>query len=168
LVALGGVAAAAFVVGGVVWLARARPISGTSSAGKAAASRPALSRPPSTVAVPTLIPAGSLGDQSDAATVAHLITTRLGGASSAGSPAAASSLTTVPAPPGAQAVDTVCFAQTQAAVGAAAGSPDTLRFTAALQWRGQPAIAVVLAGPKGLAGAVMKVGDCSLLTVLPF
>lgn len=122
----------------------------------------------STVAPPR--PVTDLGEQSDAAAVARLITAALSSSSSPTlaplslSAGGASGAVTFPtAPPGGA---TSCDDEARAAVGPQASGAAVDHVT--LIWRGQPAVAVVFGGSAGRSGAIMSTLSCGLLAVLPF
>ena len=174
-----GVAAAVILVGGLVGIiARSSSTSskGASTAAPATVAKGAVSGglsstvpgvSSSSVApvygVANQPPLRDLGDQSDAQTVARLVTEALAAPSASAGPllvpAAAS---TTPAP---TVAPTPCVAEAASALGIAGN--DAPRYAASLTWRGQAAVAVVFSMADRLAGAVMKTAGCSLLATLP-
>jgi hypothetical protein len=161
--AAAGIAAAVIVVGGVVALSR----NGTSHTSTTAG----LAQPSSasTSVAPDAANAGDLGDQSDPAALARRVTNavaqRSGAAAATAPEFGATTVAGQSAAPRDQLAPATCVAQAAAASGVVGRpSPD---LVAPLRWRGEPALVVVFSRPGGLAGAVMRLADCSVLVVLP-
>ncbi|HEX3539252.1 MAG TPA: hypothetical protein VHT75_02305 [Acidimicrobiales bacterium] len=170
-----GVAAAAVlaIVGLAVLLGRSHPSVPATTAARAPAAGggAAPSSPTSATLAPALAnPPADLGNQTDAATVAQLVRAATqpatSGPSSSGAQAGAASSGPAPSVNGGQPL-VVCESSARNATGLAADSSATVRYQARLVWRDQPAVVVVFSRSGGLAGAIIKTADCSVLAVLP-
>ncbi|MDQ1393557.1 MAG: hypothetical protein QOF30_2534 [Acidimicrobiaceae bacterium] len=165
--AAAGIAAAVIVVGGAVALSRGRTTSRASTTAGLAPQSSSSTRP-----TPDAAASGSsadLGDQSDPSVLAHRVSAAVGqrvsGSAAAEPGFGATTIAGPTAPSGDQRAAPTCVAQAATATGAADNpAPD---LVATLRWRGEPAVVVVFSRPGGLAGAVMRQADCSLLVVLP-
>ena len=161
--AAAGIAAAVIVVGGVVALSRNGASHTSTTAGLAQPSSA------STSVAPDVANAGDLGDQSDPAALARRVTSavaqRSGAAAALAPEFGATTVAGQSAAPRDQLASATCVVPAAAASGVAGeSSPD---LVAPLRWRGEPAVVVVFSRPGGLAGAVMRLADCSVLVVLP-
>jgi hypothetical protein len=160
-----GIAAAVIAVGVVVSQSRGGSSHSTTTAGLAQPSSASTTAPARGASASP----GDLGDQSDPAALARLVTNAVGqraGGDAAAAPAfGATTVAGAAVAPRDQLSTPTCATQA-ATASRVAGSP-TPDYVAAVRWRGEPAVVVVFSRPGGLAGAVMRPADCSVLIVLP-
>ncbi|MGH9124014.1 MAG: hypothetical protein ACRDZ8_04710, partial [Acidimicrobiales bacterium] len=173
LVGVGVGAAAAAVLVFSLLSGLGRSVSTTSSSSKVAnsangAAASANAGAPTSTVGPAR-PLTDLGEQSDAAAVARLITAALSSSSTVlapVSPSAAGASSGGALFPELGSGVPSCDDEARAAVGSQASGIAVDHVT--LIWRGQPAVAVVFAGSAGRSGAIMSTLSCGLLAVLSF
>jgi hypothetical protein len=162
-----GIAAAVVVVGGIVAVTRQSKPSRTTASSSSLAAGASVS---STTAPAFAAQPGSrdLGEQSDAAVVAQLVTAAQGAAGATPNLAVPGITSTVSRDRGASPDLTLppCVTEARSAIGARADSA-TVALVATLRWRGQPAVVDVFAVPGGQAGVIMTAEGCSFLSLLP-
>lgn len=131
------------------------------------------SQAPTTSIAPSAPAPTDLGEQSDATAVARAITAVLSLPSTTPAPTTQAPLAaSVNGAPTSEptfstgGIGSGCDSPAQVAL--RLPGPETVVYQATLRWRGQPAVAVVFAGPAGRSGAVMSTPTCSLLAVLAF
>jgi len=169
-----GIAAAVVVVAGIVSLmSRSHPSNTTALSHLSVGASGASTTVPALAPVPVPGAAAGpatrdLGEQSDAAVVAQLVTASeraagvgpdlaVGGVTStaARNPAASAELPAVP-----------CVTEARQALGGAAADNGVVAFVATLRWRGQAAVVAVFSVPGGQVGVIMKTAGCSFLAGL--